>query len=249
VLVHVVDCATYEPGRDPASDIETIESEIHAYGAATGADLADRPRLVVLNKVDVPDARDLADLVRADVEKRWGWPVFAVSAATHEGLRALSFAIAERVAAARASAPILEATRIVLRPAPVSDTGFTVEPAGEQAFVVRGERPRRWVQQTDFSNDEAVGYLADRLARLGVEDALAGLGAEAGAEVTIGDVTFDWVPTLRASAAPMGGRGTDTRLEQTDRPRAVDRKAAKKARKHSYDEDDEDDDEDEGDAP
>ena len=246
VLVHVVDCATYEPGRDPASDIETIESEIHAYGAATDADLADRPRLVVLNKVDVPDARDLADLVRADVEKRWGWPVFAVSAATHEGLRALSFAIAERVAEARASAPILEATRIILRPTPVSDTGFTVEPAGEQAFVVRGERPRRWVQQTDFSNDEAVGYLADRLARLGVEDALAGLGAEAGAEVTIGDVTFDWVPTLRASAAPMGGRGTDTRLEQTDRPRAVDRKAAKNARKHSYDEAD---DEDEGDAP
>ena len=247
VLVHVVDCATFEPARDPVSDIETIEAEIRSYGELTGADLSDRPRLVALNKVDVPDARDLATLVESDLGERWDWPVFTVSAATHEGLRALSFAIAERVAASRAAAPILEATRIVLRPAAVDDVDFSVEPAGEQAFVVYGDRPRRWVAQTDFGNDEAVGYLADRLARLGVEDALAALGAEAGAEVTIGDVTFDWVPTLRASAQykgtqykgtePLGGRGTDTRLDHSDRPRAADRKAAKHTRRHSYDDD------------
>ena len=233
ILVHVVDCATYEPGRDPVSDIETIEAEIHAYSP----ELADRPRLVVLNKVDVPDARDLAALVESDIAARWPWPTFAVSAATHEGLRALSFAMAAQVAAARAAAPAVEATRIVLRPAAVDDVDFSVEPTGEQAFVVHGVRPRRWVAQTDFSNDEAVGYLADRLARLGVEDALASLGAQAGAEVTIGDVTFDWVPMLRASASPVGGRGTDARLEHSDRRRAVDRKAARQTRRHAYDED------------
>src|SRR5437763_6888964 len=126
--------------------------------------------------------------------------------------------MAQRVAAARAAEPPVEATRIVLRPTPTKDPGFTVEKTDEQAFVVHGDRPRRWVLQTDFTNDEAVGYLADRLARLGVEDALAGLGARAGAEVTIGDVTFDWVPTLRAGAQFQGtelrgGRGTDERLE------------------------------------
>jgi GTPase len=130
----------------------------------------------------------------------------------------------------------------VLRPAPVKEVGFTVEHTGEQSFVVHGDRPRRWVLQTDFTNDEAVGYLADRLARLGVEDALADLGAVAGAEVTIGDVTFDWVPTLRASAQPLGGRGTDERLERTDRRRADDRLAARRDRKSAYypDTDDED---------
>ena len=54
--------------------------------------------------------------------------------------------------------------------------------------------------QTDFSNDEAVGYLADRLARLGVEEALAKAGAEPGAEVLIGEddnvVVFDWAPNV-----------------------------------------------------
>jgi GTPase len=108
---------------------------------------------------------------------------------------------------------------------------------------VHGDRPRRWVLQTDFTNDEAVGYLADRLARLGVEDALADLGAVAGAEVTIGDVTFDWVPTLRASAQPLGGRGTDERLERTDRRRADDRLAARRDRKSAYDPDTDDEDE------
>jgi GTP-binding protein len=236
VLVHVVDCATYEPDRDPVSDLETIEAELTAYGG-----LQDRPRLVALNKIDVPDARDLADIVSADVAERFGWPVFEISAAAHMGLRELSFAMAERVAAARAAAPPVEPTRIVLRPVPVKDAGFTVEQLGEQAFAVHGDRPRRWVVQTDFGNDEAVGYLADRLARLGVEDALAGLGAEAGAEVTIGDVTFDWVPTLRAGAQfrgeqPTGGRGTDERLETSHRVRADARKADRKVRRSAFDE-------------
>jgi GTP-binding protein len=232
VIAHVVDCATLEPDRDPAADVETIEAELAAYGG-----LDDRPRLLVLNKVDVPDARDLADLVAADLARERGWPVFAVSAATHEGLRDLVFALGARVTERRAAAPEPEATRIVLRPTPVKDAGFTVEQLAEQAFAVHGDRPRRWVQQTDFGNDEAIGYLADRLARIGVEDALAGLGAQAGAEVTIGDVTFDWVPTLRAGAVPLGGRGTDVRLERNDRSRADQRKAGRKARRSAYDED------------
>ncbi|MBO0840321.1 MAG: Obg family GTPase CgtA, partial [Sciscionella sp.] len=114
------------------------------------------------------------------------------------------------------------------------DTGFTVErsPDVDGGFVVRGARPERWVRQTNFGNDEAVGYLADRLARLGVEDALADAGAVAGDGVTIGDVTFDWEPSTPAGVAmTMAGRGTDIRLERNDRASAADRKAAKLARR------------------
>ena len=64
-LVHVIDCATMEPGRDPISDFEAIEAELKAYGK-----LEDRPRLAVLNKADVPDARDLADIVRPMLQER-----------------------------------------------------------------------------------------------------------------------------------------------------------------------------------
>ena len=209
VLVHVLDCATMEPGRDPLADLDAIEAELEEYGG-----LADRPRLVALNKVDVPDARVLAELVRPMLAER-GLPTFEISAATHEGLRPLSFAMAEQVVAARAAAPV-EPTRIVLTPKAVDDSGFTVVPE-DGGFRVRGSRPERWVRQTDFSNDEAVGYLADRLARIGVEDRLLELGATPGATVMIGGddaVVFDWHPTIHAGEAPHAGpRGSDVRLE------------------------------------
>jgi GTP-binding protein len=112
-----------------------------------------------------------------------------------------------------------------------------VTPDGEGGFVVRGHRPERWIVQTDFTNDEAVGYLGDRLARLGVEDELLKLGAKAGCAVTIGDMTFDWEPQTPAGVdVTMSGRGTDLRLEQDDRVRADERKIARKQRRESRDE-------------
>ncbi|MFG1904431.1 GTPase ObgE [Micromonospora carbonacea] len=227
VLVHVIDTATLEPGRDPLADIDAIESELSQYGG-----LADRPRLVALNKIDVPDGRDLAEIVRADLEAR-GLRVFEVSAATREGLKELMFAMAELVEKARAAAPPAEPTRIVIRPRAVDDTGFTIEAEPDGSFTVRGDRPERWVRQTNFDNDEAVGYLADRLARLGVEDKLAKAGASPGDLVRIGEREFDWQPTLYAGVDFVpGNRGTDVRLEEkSSRPSAAERLAARKARR------------------
>jgi len=230
VLVHVVDCATLEPGRDPLTDLDVIETELAAYSADLDerwgrTPMADRPRVVVLNKVDVPEARELADLVRPDLVAR-GLPVLEVSAVAHTGLRELAFVLAEQVAAARAAQPVAEPARVVLRPSAVDEVGFTVtrRVQGTQMwFAVRGDRPERWVRQTDFANDEAVGYLADRLARLGVEEALLAAGAVAGDEVRIGPdddaVVFDWEPTLTTGAELLGGpRGTDPRLDERTRP-------------------------------
>jgi len=214
VLVHVLDCATEEPGRDPLSDLDALEAELAAYAELTGADLASRPRIVVLNKIDVPAARELAEMVEPDLAAR-GLRVCQVSAASTEGLRELSFALAEIIARTRAAAPAPEPTRLVLRPEPVAGPDFEVVPAGENRFWIRGAKPRRWIVQTDFSNDEAVGYLADRLAKLGVEEALAEAGAQPGAEVLIGDddnaVVFDWDPVQEAEVS-FGPRGTDRRL-------------------------------------
>jgi GTP-binding protein len=206
VLAHVIDCATLEPGRDPVADLDVIEAELAAYGGLEG-----RPRVVVLNKIDLPDGRTMAELVTPTLIER-GYPVFPVSAVTHEGLRALSFALADRVGQARSVTVEATVPRIVIRP--IDDQGFAVT-REDDAFRVRGQRPERWVRQTDFSNDEAVGYLGDRLARLGVEEELVRLGAQPGSEVRVGSddnaVVFDWYPTI-GSVAGQGPRGTDARL-------------------------------------
>jgi GTP-binding protein len=180
--------------------------------------MRDRPRIIVLNKIDVPEARDLADLVKPELAAR-GLAVYEVSAATTEGLRELKFAMAELVEQARAAAPAPEAVRVVIRPPAAKDTGFEVVRTGDGTYLIRGEKPYRWVNQTDFANDEAVGYLADRLARLGVEEALAKAGAEAGDTVLIGDfddaVVFDWDPEVSAGGGHAAGpRGSDWRLER-----------------------------------
>ncbi len=230
-LVHVIDCATAEPGRDPVTDLDTIEAELAAYGG-----LEDRPRLVALNKVDVPDAKQIAEFVTADLEER-GFDVFAVSAASHEGLRELSFAMAEIVARRRAAEATPEPTRIVLRPRAQAGVGDEFAITLENAqYRVRGEKPTRWVRQTDFANDEAVGYLADRLNRLGVEERLLTLGAQPGDDIVIGDgadaVIFDFDPQIDAGAENLGRRGEDHRFYDRSRRTNVERRdelAAKRA--------------------
>ncbi|MFJ6796686.1 GTPase ObgE [Streptomyces sp. NPDC091268] len=232
VLVHVLDTATLESDRDPVSDLDVIEEELKQYGGG----LEKRPRLVVLNKVDIPDGQDLADMIRPELEAR-GYKVFEVSAVARTGLKELSFFLAEVVAKARARKPKEEATRIVIRPKAVDDSGFTVTyDEVEDVYQVRGEKPERWVRQTDFNNDEAVGYLADRLNRLGVEDALKKAGARAGDGVAIGSdenaVVFDWEPTVMAGAEMLGRRGEDHRLE-APRPATTRRKDKEAAREDS----------------
>ncbi|MFJ8883971.1 GTPase ObgE [Streptomyces sp. NPDC102402] len=229
VLVHVLDTATLESDRDPVSDLDMIEEELRLYGG-----LENRPRIVALNKVDIPDGQDLADMIRPDLEAR-GYRVFEVSAIAHKGLNELSYALAGIIAEARASKPKEESTRVVIRPKAVDDTGFTVTVEDDGIYRVRGEKPERWIRQTDFNNDEAVGYLADRLNRLGVEDALRKAGAQAGDGVAIGAednaVVFDWEPTMAAGAEMLGRRGEDHRLE-------APRPAAQRRRERESDRDD-----------
>ncbi len=235
VLVHVVDTVAVEPTRDPVSDIRAIEAELGAYQGDLGevegyVPIMERPRVIVLNKVDVPDGRELSELMRPELAS-FGWPVLEVSAVTHEGLRELSFELAGLVRRQRERIPAA-APRPVLRPQAVGGrAAITVEArshAGEVVYQVRGDKPERWVRQTDFANDEAVGYLADRLAAAGVEDRLLEAGAVAGDTVVIGPleggVVFDWEPTLTTGPELLGSRGTDQRLDPSDRPSRKERK-------------------------
>ncbi|WP_194916869.1 GTPase ObgE [Catenulispora rubra] len=227
VLVHVLDCATLETDRDPISDLDVIEAELRAYEDSRDESewgiygrLSDRPRLVVLNKTDIPEGKDLADIVRPELQAR-GLDVFEVSAVSRAGLRELSFALAKIVDTTRESRVEPEPERIVIRPKAVDEVGFTISyDEAEDAYFVRGTKPERWVRQTDFSNEEAVGYLADRLNKLGVEVQLVKMGANEGDTVVIGDgpraVVFDWQPSIPTGAlgvtATGGRRGEDPRL-------------------------------------
>jgi GTP-binding protein len=211
VLVHVIDCATLEPDRDPLQDLDVIEKELALYGG-----LEDRPRIVVLNKIDVPEARELAQMILPEIHAR-NLEGYLISAVSREGLKELLFAVAELVVQWRKTHTQDENARIVLRPDGVGALGFEVRHDGNRYYVT-GNKVERWIRQTDFSNDEAVGYLADRFQVLGIEEALRKAGAKPGAEVAIGEgenaVIFDWDPGIDSGVKNVRGpRGTDIRLE------------------------------------
>jgi len=217
IIAHVIDCVTIDPDRDPLSDYYALEKELGEYADDLDLPLGaipipERPRVIILNKIDVPDAKELADFVRPEFEKL-DLPVYEISTASHAGLKELNFALAKLVKEMRAQIAEREESvdeeRVVIKPLEEPGTQrrngrnaqvreFEIEREddghGNFWFTVTGVKPERWVRQTNFDNDEAVGYLADRLAKLGVEDSLRKHGAHAGDEVRIMDVAFEFEP-------------------------------------------------------
>jgi GTP-binding protein len=237
-LLHVLDCGTLEPNRDPISDLDKILIELDAYQVPEGeVPLTQRPQLIALNKADMPDAKELAEFVKPDLEAR-GYKVFIISAVSHEGLRELNFALAQLVTAARLereSAPVKP--RITLMQERRDEGNFTIrkEMWGEdEIFRVLGAKPERWVAQTMFDNEEAVGYLADRLGKIGLEAELLKAGAQAGSTVVIGPgagVVFDWEPSIVSAGELIAGpRGTDARFLNRERRTTKDRREEYQAR-------------------
>jgi GTPase len=166
MFVHVLDCATEEPGRDPISDLDALEAELTAYEELTGAQLADRPRIVALNKIDVPAARELADLVEPELEAR-GLTVHRISAATTEGLRDLAFTMASVVAAALAiPRPPIVAALFASPPPPAAaradPAGAAARPGGRSRFRDRGHGGE---QLPDHRREAAPVDPADRLCQ------------------------------------------------------------------------------------
>ena len=241
VLVHVVDMATMEPGRDPESDIEALEHELAEYGGEE-LDLVGRLRIAVLNKIDVPDARELVDLVRASLEKR-GLDVYPVSAATGEGLTEFGYALAAR----RRGAPREPA-------ADGAGPGHDRAQGRRRLRVHRRARPGgsgRASSCAASGPSAGSGRPTSPTTRPSASSPTGSTGSASrsswprpapsrATRSPIGGVTFDWVPTLPAGtltveeSAGLGGRGTDSRIDAPHRVRAEERLAAKKARRVPY---------------
>ena len=187
VLIHVVDLHPPEPGRDPESDLAALEAELRAYDP----ELAERPAMVVANKVDLPEGRARLREAEAAARRR-GLPCFAISAATGEGFREFLYALGAEVAQARAARPATPAAP----PATIAaDPEVPISVAREGGgFRVLGDRPERWVAMTDLDNPQAVAYLQRRLRRAGVDDLLTQAGATPGDEVVVGDAAFEFTP-------------------------------------------------------
>ena len=193
LILHVVDITGGYEGRDPVEDYHVINGELAAYAD----ELASRPQIVVANKCDASGMTErVAELKRAALAD--GHEFFAVSALTGAGMNSLMLACGQLVSelrrelAERASNDeTIDLDRWDRRRA-VRERRFSITPEGPGAWRVSGRNVERMVVQTDWDNDEAVVFLQHRMARLGVDDALAKAGCRAGDEVRILGYSFEY---------------------------------------------------------
>jgi GTP-binding protein len=196
VLLHLVDGS--QP--DPVADFEQIQEELVQYDRG----LAEKPRIVVVTKVDVPEVREQWPELRRAFDDV-GYESFAISALTREGIDQLMGRTAELVrqgAAERLVSPEPEALEVVTIKRPAEY--FEVE-RKRATFYVRGEAVERLAVMTDIESDEAMYRLQRRLRQMGVFSALMKAGVHEGSKVRIGDVELVWDSSYEPSGMGKGG--------------------------------------------
>ncbi len=181
LLVHVVDASR----PDPLADIETIDNELRSYGHG----LEERPRLVALNKIDLPDAREAAPGIAASLRAR-GVETLAISAAARDGTDDLLRLIFERCPPREVAAPsAAPRERRIAFAGGARDWHVTREGEG---FRVQGDRVERLASGIDWESAEAASYFQRHLSRSGIERELRSLGAKEGDTVRIGTLEMEW---------------------------------------------------------
>ncbi len=182
LLLHVIDVSGSE-GRDPADDLDQINTELERYG-----DLGERPQIIVCNKTDLPGSEENLKRIRALAEGM-GTPVFAVSAATHQGFDEL---LDETARLLEKLPPILHYTEEEIPEEKTDPDSFDIS-REDGVFVISGPGMERLIDSVNFDDQESLNWFHRTLRRLGVIDRLREAGAGEGDTVRIAEMEFDFI--------------------------------------------------------
>jgi GTP-binding protein len=182
LLIHMLDGAA----TDPLADHDTINRELAQFSER----LAVKPQLVVLNKMDLPDAQAWWPLVQEAMGEH-GVEVHAISAVTRQGVPELMYRTFALLGTLPPAEPVPEAPT-VFRPAEREDA-FSIE-LEEDGWRVRGVRVERVAAMTPFSLPEAAARFQRQLKAMGVVEALEDAGVQPGDTVFIGEQELEWQP-------------------------------------------------------
>lgn len=184
LILHVLDISGSEE-RDPLEDLRIIQDELRLYSPA----LAERPVIIVANKMDIPGAEENLQRLKEAVEGQH--KIFAVSAATGEGLQALIYHIAQVLPDIQAPQMVRLTSEHRVTKAK-SDKRFEIRKE-EDLFIVEGAEIEKHVKMTFFDQEDSIYRFQNILKVMGIDDALEAEGIKEGDKVEIAGVTFDWV--------------------------------------------------------
>ena len=184
LLVHLVDVSGSE-GRDPREDFDAINAELRQYSP----DLAQRPQIVVANKVDLLTDQEQLEAFRAHVEQA-GYAFFAMSAATHQGTREL----VQHIGRMLATLPpvVVYEPEYVPRPAEVDMSEPLHIEHEDDVWLVEGAWLQRLMANINFSDYESRMYFDKQLRAGGLFDQLEQMGIQDGETVSMYGLEFEY---------------------------------------------------------
>ncbi len=186
VLLHIVDVSGIE-GRDPLADFDAINNELKLYSPK----LAEKPQIVLANKMDLPMFEENYEIFKEALEER-GYQVFPISAATRQGMKEVLNLTWETLSKLPKDAA--EEEYEMFDPELVRhDETITVTVAEDGAYEVEGLRVRKIVGSTNFDDYESLQYFQRALIKFGVIAQLEDAGIEEGDTVRMYGVEFDFV--------------------------------------------------------
>ena len=190
VLIHLVDTAGVD-GRDPVEDIIHINEELARYSA----DLAALPQVIGANKVDLPDAQIFMDEVRAYCEEN-DIPMFPISAATGEGVRALLDHVVAIRDAMHESAPVVFEKEYFVEEHSTrefEDDAIGIEIDEDGDYIIYGDPIDKMLGYTNLESEKGFDFFQKFLKDRGVIDRLKEMGIEEGDTVVVGDIQFEYL--------------------------------------------------------
>ncbi|MBR1650478.1 MAG: GTPase ObgE [Lachnospiraceae bacterium] len=190
LLVHIVDAAGTE-GRDPIEDIKAINNELEKYNA----DIANRPQIIVANKIDAiyADGEDPVAKIKEVFEKGMGVPVFPISAVTGQGVKELLYAISEKLETIGGEPTVFEQEYDPEIALAVSDEPYTVYYDDEtDEYVIEGPRIEKMLGYTNLESEKGFKFFQDFLKDQGMLEQLEQLGISDGDTVRMYGHSFDY---------------------------------------------------------
>ena len=183
LLVHVVDAAGSE-GRDPLADFEAINAELSRYSPT----LATRPQIVAANKADLLQDAAALEPLRARA-RELGFPLYLISAATHQGVKEL---LQEITRTLPTLPPVAVYEAEYVPPAPEADAEPDIRRRDDGAWVVEGAWLERLMADINFADYESRMYFDRALRQAGLFERLEALGIEDGDTVSLYDFEFEY---------------------------------------------------------
>ena len=190
-LIHVLDASGGLEGRNPLDDFKAIMVELEAYDP----ELVERPMVVALNKLDLPEATANLKRLRAAMKRR-DLDVFEISAATGEGVPELLNAVGAVLRELRQQQK--EAAKAIADEPKI----YTLQAAGERSWQATELSPHNWAvtgawierftKMTNFGLDEGIDRFQSVLDRIGITSELKRRGIEEGDTVHIGNHELNW---------------------------------------------------------